>query len=64
MSTNHPMTCYIPHDDRINLNIHKNMFSNLHDVLTSENWFSGKYIEAEIKNKLDKTRGQFSSDEM
>ena len=26
------------HDDRINLNIHKNVFSNLHDVPTSENW--------------------------
>ena len=40
------------------------MFSNLHDVPTSENWFSNKYIEAEIKKKLDKTRGQLASDEM
>ena len=26
------------HENRINLNIHKNVFSNLHDVPTSENW--------------------------
>ena len=52
------------HDDQINLNIHKNVFSNLHDVPTSENWFPNKYIEAEIKKKLDKTRGQLASYEM
>ena len=52
------------HDDQINLNTHKNMFSNLHDVPTLENWFPNKYIESEIKNKLDKTRGQPASDEI
>ena len=31
---------------------------------TSETWFPNKYIEAEIKKKLDKTRGQLASDEM
>ena len=44
--------------------MHKNVFINLHDVPISENWFPNKYIEAEIKNKLDKIRGQLSSDEM
>ena len=34
------------HDDRINLNIHKNVFNNLHDVPTSEHWFPNKHIEA------------------
>ena len=52
------------HDNQINLNMHKNVFSNLHDVPTSENWFPNKHIEAEIKKKLDKTRGQLASDEM
>ena len=52
------------HDNLTNLNIHKNVFSNLHDVPTSENWFPNKYIEAEIKKKLEKTRGQLASDEM
>ena len=50
------------HDNQINLNIHKNVFRNLHDVITSENWFSNKYIEAEIKKKLDKIKGQLASD--
>ena len=40
------------------------MFSNLHDVPISENWFPNKYIRAEIKKKLDKTRGQLASVEM
>ena len=40
------------------------MFSNLHDGLTSENWSPNKYIEAEIKKKLDKTGGLLASDEM
>ena len=52
------------HDNRINFNKNKNVFSNLHDVPTSENWFPNKYIEAEIKKKLDKTRGKLESDEM
>ena len=52
------------HDNRINLNMHKNVFRNLHDVPTSENWYPSKYIEAEIKKKLDKTKGQLASDEM
>ena len=52
------------HDNRINLNIHKNVLRNLYVDPTSENWFPNKYIEAEIKKKLDKTRGQLASDEM
>ena len=52
------------HDDWINFNIHKNVFRNLDVYPTSETWFPNKYIEAEIKKKLDKTRGQLASDEM
>ena len=52
------------HDDRINLNMHKNVFRNFYVDPTSETWFPNKYIEAQIKKKLDKTRGQLASDEM
>ena len=52
------------HDYRINLNIHKNVSRNLYVDPTSENWFPNKYIEADIKKKLDKTRGQLASDEI
>ena len=40
------------------------MFRNLYVDPTSETWFPNKYIEAEIKKKLYKTRGQLASDEM
>ena len=40
------------------------MFRNLDVDPTSETWFPNKYIEDEIKKKVDKTRGQLASDEM
>ena len=39
------------------------MFINIDVDPTTETWFQNKYIEAEIKKKLDKTRGQIVSDE-
>ena len=45
-------------------NIHKNVFSDLDGISTSETWFPNKYIEDEIKKKVDKTRDQLASDEM
>ena len=52
------------HDNRINFNIHKNVFRDLDVNSTSETWFPNKYIEDYIKKKVDKTRGQVASDEM
>ena len=52
------------HDDRINFNIHKNVFRDLDGISTSETWFWNKFIEDEIKKKVDKTREQLASDEM
>ena len=46
------------------MNIHKNVFRNLYVDPSSDNWFPNKYIEADIKKKLDKARGQLASDEM
>ena len=42
------------HDDRINFNIHKNVFKYLDVNPTSETWFPNKYIEDEIKKKRGK----------
>ena len=50
--------------DRINFNIHKDVFRYLDVNSTSETWFPNKYIEDEIKKKVDITRGQLASDEM
>ena len=52
------------HDDRINFNIHKNVFRDLYGISTSETWFPNKYIESEINKKVDRTREQLASDEM
>ena len=40
------------------------MFRYLNVDPTSETWFPNKYIEDEIKKKVDKTRGRLASDEM
>ena len=52
------------HDDQMNLNIQKNAFRDLNVDPTSESWFPNKYIEDDIKKKVDKTREQLASDEM
>ena len=52
------------HDDRINFNMHKNVFRYLDGNSTSETWFPNKYIEDYIKKKVDKTREQLARDEM
>ena len=44
--------------------MHKNVFRYLDGNLTSETWFLNKYIEDEIKKKVDKMREQLASDEM
>ena len=48
----------------MNFNIYKNVFSDLDGISTSETWFLNKYIEDDIKKKVDKTRDQIASDEM
>ena len=40
------------------------MFRDLDGISTSESWFPNKYIEYEIKKKVDKIREQLASDEM
>ena len=40
------------------------MFRDLDVDPTSETWFTNKYIEDDIKKKLDKTREQLASTEM
>ena len=46
----------------MNLNIQKNVFRDLDGISTSETWFSKKYIDDEIKKKVDKTRDELASD--
>ena len=48
----------------MDFNIHKNVFREFDVNSISETWFTNKYIEDEIKKKVDKTREQLASDEM
>ena len=40
------------------------MFKYLNEVPPSDDWFPYEYIDAEVNNKLDKTKGQLAGDEM
>ena len=40
------------------------MFKDLNGVPPSDDWFSYEYIDADVKNKVDKTKGQLAGDEM
>ena len=48
----------------MNINTQKNVFRDLYGISTSETLFLSKYIDDEIKKKVDKTRDQLASDEM
>ena len=44
------------HDDLINFNAQKNVFRDLDGISTSKTWFPKKYIDDEIKKKVDKNK--------
>ena len=46
----------------MNINTQKNVFRDLDGISTSETFFPRKYIDDEIKKKVDKTRDQLASD--
>ena len=48
----------------MNINTQKNVFRDLDGISTSETFFPKKYIDHEIKKKVDKTRDQLASDQM
>ena len=40
------------------------MFKDLKEVPQSDDWLPYEYIDAEVKKKADKTKGQLAGDEM
>ena len=54
----------IVHDNRIEFNENRDAFKDLNDVPTSDDWFPYEYIDAEIKNKVNATKGQLGGNEM
>ena len=48
-----PQRVTILHDNLIDFNENRNVFKDLNEVLTSDDWFPYEYIDAEVKNKID-----------
>ena len=40
------------------------MFKDLKEVLPSDDWFPYEYIDAEVKKKVEKTKGKLAGDDM
>ena len=59
-----PQRVTIIHENQIDLNENINVFKYLNQVQPSDHWFPYKYIDAEVKNKIDKTKRQLAGDEM
>ena len=59
-----PRRVTIFHDNQIDLNENKDVFKDLNEVPPSDNWFTYEYIDAEVNNKLDKTKVQLAGNEM
>ena len=52
------------YDNRIDLNENKYVFKYLNEFLPSYDWLPYEYIDAEVKKKVDKTKGHIAGDEM
>ena len=59
-----PRRVTILHDNQIDFNENRNVFKDLNEVSPSDNWFPYKYIYAEVKKKLEETKGQLAGYEM
>ena len=52
-----PRHVTIIHDNRIDFNENKDMIKDLNEVPPSDYWFPYEYINSEVNDKLDNTRG-------
>ena len=52
------------YDSQIDLNESKGAFKDLNDIPPLDYWFPYEYIDSEVKNKVEKTEGQLTGDEM
>ena len=50
------------YDNRIDLHENKDVFKDLNDFPPSDDWFPFEYIDAEVKKKVEKTKGQLAGD--
>ena len=61
---NIPRRVTILHDNQIDFNENKYVFKDLNEVPPSDNLFPYEYIDAEVNNKLDKTKGRLAGYKM
>ena len=54
----------ILHENRIDFNENRYVFKYLNDVPPSDDWFPYEIIDAEVKRKVDETKGQITGDEI
>ena len=52
-----PRHVTIIHDNRIDFNENKDMLKDLNEVPPSDYWFPYEYINSEVNDKVDNTRG-------
>ena len=52
-----PQRVTILHDNRIEFNENRDVFKDLNEVPLLYDWLTYEYIDAEVNNKLDKTKG-------
>ena len=52
------------YDNRIDLDKNKDVFKDLNEFTPSYYWFSYEYINAEVRKKVDKTKGQLTGNEI
>ena len=59
-----PLSVTIIYDNRIDFNENKYVFKYSNEFPTSYYCFPYEYIDAEVKKKVDKTKGKIAGDEM
>ena len=57
-----PRRVAILYDNRIDFNENRDVLKDLNDVPPSYDCFLYEYIDAEVNNKLDKTKGRLAGD--
>ena len=59
-----PRRVTIVHDNQIDFNGNKDVFKDLNEVTPSDDGFPYECIDAEFNQKLDRTKGQLTGNEM
>ena len=59
-----PQCVTIIHDNIIENNEYSAVYKYLNEVSPSDDWLPYEYIDAEVNNKLDETKGRLAGDEM